>query len=223
MAHPFAGSWGYQVSGFRATTSTTGSPMIFVGSSRYCHQQGIGVLICDWVQAHFPKDDFSLASLRWHRAVRARRRAARRAPGLGHADFQLRPAVKCVTSSTANALFWLQEFHVEGIGLRVDAVASMLYLDYEQKGGKNHANPYGGRENIKAMRVPAGSVNAVIHEECPGAFTVAEESTAWGGVSRPPSEGGFWASTSSGTWAGCTTRSASSSRIRCIAATISMP
>ncbi len=184
--HAFYPSWGYQVTGYFAPTSRYGSPDDFRGFVDYCHQQGIGVLI-DWVPAHFPKDDFSLR--RFDGTALYEHEDARRGehPDWGTLIFNFgRSEVR--NFLTANALFWLQEFHVDG--LRVDAVASMLYLDYSRKEGEWLPNPYGGRENIEAIEF-LRTVNAVIHDECPGAFTVAEESTAWGGVSRPPSEGGL--------------------------------
>jgi 1,4-alpha-glucan branching enzyme len=184
--HAFYPSWGYQVTGYFAPTSRYGSPDDFRWFVDYCHQQGIGVLI-DWVPAHFPKDDFSLR--RFDGTALYEHEDARRGehPDWGTLIFNFgRSEVR--NFLTANALYWLQEFHVDG--LRVDAVASMLYLDYSRKEGEWLPNPYGGRENIEAIEF-LRSVNAVIHEECPGAFTVAEESTAWGGVSKPPSEGGL--------------------------------
>jgi len=184
--HAFYPSWGYQVTGYFAATSRYGSPDDFRWFVDYCHQQGIGVLI-DWVPAHFPKDDFSLR--RFDGSALYEHEDARRGehPDWGTLIFNFgRSEVR--NFLTANALFWLTEFHVDG--LRVDAVASMLYLDYSRKEGEWLPNPYGGRENIEAIEF-LRSVNAIIHEEVPGAFTVAEESTAWGGVSRPPSEGGL--------------------------------
>ncbi|HEY3253442.1 MAG TPA: 1,4-alpha-glucan branching protein GlgB [Polyangiaceae bacterium] len=184
--HAFYPSWGYQVTGYFAPTTRYGSPDDFRWFVDYCHQQGIGVLI-DWVPAHFPKDDFSLR--RFDGTALYEHEDARRGehPDWGTLIFNFgRSEVR--NFLTANALYWLQEFHVDG--LRVDAVASMLYLDYSRKEGEWLPNPYGGRENIEAIEF-LRSVNAIIHEECPGAFTVAEESTAWGGVSKPPSEGGL--------------------------------
>src|SRR6188768_1853645 len=184
--HAFYPSWGYQVTGYFAPTSRYGSPDDFRWFVDYCHQQGIGVLI-DWVPAHFPKDDFSLR--RFDGTALYEHEDARRGehPDWGTLIFNFgRSEVR--NFLTANALYWLQEFHVDG--LRVDAVASMLYLDYSRKEGEWLPNPYGGRENIEAIEF-LRSANAIIHDECPGAFTVAEESTAWGGVSKPPSEGGL--------------------------------
>jgi 1,4-alpha-glucan branching enzyme len=139
------------------------------------------------VPAHFPNDDFSLR--RFDGSALYEHEDARRGehPDWGTLIFNFgRSEVR--NFLTANALYWLQEFHVDG--LRVDAVASMLYLDYSRKEGDWLPNPYGGRENIEAIEF-LRRVNSIIHEEIPGAFTIAEESTAWGGVSRPASEGGL--------------------------------
>ncbi|HEY2405698.1 MAG TPA: 1,4-alpha-glucan branching protein GlgB, partial [Polyangiaceae bacterium] len=184
--HAFYPSWGYQVTGYFAPTARYGTPDDFKYFVDYCHQNGIGVIL-DWVPAHFPKDDFSLrrfdgSALYEHEDVRRGEH-----PDWGTLIFNFgRREVQ--NFLLANALYWLQEFHVDG--LRVDAVASMLYLDYSRKDGEWMPNPYGGRENIEAIEF-LRRVNSVIHEEIPGAFTIAEESTAWGGVSRPPSEGGL--------------------------------
>ncbi len=148
MEHPFYGSWGYQVSGYYAPTSRYGTPDDFRFFVDTLHQHGIGVIL-DWVPAHFPKDDYRAAPLRRHGALRARRSAARRAPRLGDADLQLRPATRLRNFLIANALYWLDEFHVDG--LRVDAVASMLYLDYSRKQGEWLPNRHGGRENLEAI------------------------------------------------------------------------
>ncbi|MDQ2643189.1 MAG: 1,4-alpha-glucan branching protein GlgB [Myxococcota bacterium] len=184
--HAFYPSWGYQVTGYFAPTSRYGRPDDFRFFVDYCHQHGIGV-ITDWVPAHFPKDDFSLrrfdgTALFEHEDARMGEH-----PDWGTLIFNYgRREVR--NFLIANALYWLQEFHLDG--LRVDAVASMLYLDYSRKDGEWLPNPYGGHENLDAIEF-LRECNTVIHREVPGAFTVAEESTAWGGITRPGSEGGL--------------------------------
>ncbi|MFZ5890774.1 MAG: 1,4-alpha-glucan branching protein GlgB [Myxococcota bacterium] len=184
--HAFYPSWGYQVTGYYAPTSRYGTPDDFRYFVDYCHQHGVGVII-DWVPAHFPKDDFSLR--RFDGTALYEHEDSRRGehPDWGTLIFNYgRSEVR--NFLVANALYWLKEFHVDG--LRVDAVASMLYLDYSRKEGEWVPNPFGGRENLEAidfLRV----FNSTIREEVPGAFTVAEESTAWGGITRSPDEGGL--------------------------------
>ena len=184
--HAFYPSWGYQVTGYFAPTSRYGRPDDFRFFVDYCHQHGIGV-ITDWVPAHFPKDDFSLR--RFDGTALFEHEDARMAehPDWGTLIFNYgRREVR--NFLIANALYWLQEYHLDG--LRVDAVASMLYLDYSRKSGEWIPNPYGGHENLDAIEF-LRECNTVIHREVPGAFTVAEESTAWGGITRPASEGGL--------------------------------
>jgi 1,4-alpha-glucan branching enzyme len=184
--HPFAGSWGYQVSGYYATTSRFGTPDDFRFFVDVCHRHGIGVIL-DWVPAHFPKDDFALR--RFDGTALYEHEDPRRGehPDWGTLIFNYgRHEVRSFL--LANALFWLDEFHVDG--LRVDAVASMLYLDYSRREGEWIPNPYGGREHLEAMNF-LRAVNDAVHEDFPGCFTVAEESTAWGGVTRPAREGGL--------------------------------
>ncbi len=184
--HPFYGSWGYQVSGYFAPTARYGSPDDLRWFVDYCHQHGVGVIL-DWVPAHFPKDDFALR--RFDGTALYEHEDPRRGehPDWGTLIFNFgRPEVR--NFLMANALYWLQEFHIDA--LRVDAVASMLYLDYSRKAGEWVPNQYGGRENIEAIEF-LKAVNHIITEEVPGAFTVAEESTAWGGVTRPAAEGGL--------------------------------
>jgi 1,4-alpha-glucan branching enzyme len=184
--HAYYPSWGYQVTGYFAPTARYGTPDDFRFFVDYCHQHGIGVII-DWVPAHFPRDDFSLR--RFDGTALYEHEDSRRGehPDWGTLIFNY--GRREVTNFlTANALYWLKEFHIDG--LRVDAVASMLYLDYSRKEGEWVPNPYGGRENLEAIEF-LRTVNRLIRDEVPGAFTVAEESTAWGGITRPPEEGGL--------------------------------
>ena len=184
--HPFTGSWGYQVSGYFAPTSRFGSPDDFRFFVDHCHVNGIGVLV-DWVPAHFPKDDFALrrfdgTALYEHDDPRQGEH-----PDWGTLIFNLgRPEVSGFL--IANALYWLRELHVDG--LRVDAVASMLYLDYSRKEGEWIPNRYGGRENLEAIAF-LRNLHAVLREDAPGAFTIAEESTSWPLVTAGAAEGGL--------------------------------
>jgi 1,4-alpha-glucan branching enzyme len=184
--HAFYGSWGYQVTGFYAPTARYGTPddlRFFVDT---CHRAGIGVIL-DWVPAHFPKDDFALR--RFDGTALYEHDDPRRGehPDWGTLIFNYgRNEVK--NFLIANALYWLREFHVDG--LRVDAVASMLYLDYSRQAGEWLPNREGGRENLEAIAF-LREMNKVVAEEVPGAFTVAEESTAWPDVTRPAAEGGL--------------------------------
>ena len=186
MEHPFLGSWGYQVSGFYAPTSRLGRPEEFKGFVDACHRAGIGVLL-DWVPGHFPKDSHGLA---WFDGTAL---FEHEDPRQGeHQDWGTlifnygRNEVRNFLLS--NALFWLHEYHVDG--LRVDAVASMLYLDYSRRPGQWIPNRFGGRENLEAVEF-LQQLNTLTHEEQPGSITAAEESTAWPGVSRPVYLGGL--------------------------------
>jgi len=184
--HPFAGSWGYQVSGYYAPTARHGTPDDFRFLVDHCHRNGIGVLL-DWVPAHFPKDDFALrlfdgTALYEHEDPRVGEH-----PDWGTLIFNYsRHEVR--NFLVANALYWLHEFHVDG--LRVDAVASMLYLDYSREEGEWIPNKYGGRENLDAIEF-VRALNETVRIEEPGALMIAEESTSWPGVTRPVSEGGL--------------------------------
>jgi 1,4-alpha-glucan branching enzyme len=186
MEHPFYGSWGYQVTGYFAPTSRYGSPDDFRFLVDTLHQAGIGVLL-DWVPAHFPKDDYALrrfdgTALYEHEDPRLAEH-----PDWGTLIFNYgRREVR--NYLVANALYWLHEFHVDG--LRVDAVASMLYLDYSRKEGEWTPNRHGGRENLDAIDF-LRETNAVVCEDAPGCVTIAEDSTAWPGVTRPIREGGL--------------------------------
>uniref|UniRef100_UPI001575DED2 1,4-alpha-glucan branching protein GlgB n=1 Tax=Sphingomonas bacterium TaxID=1895847 RepID=UPI001575DED2 len=186
MEHPFGGSWGYQPLGQFAPSARYGSPADFAGFVDACHRAGVGVIL-DWVPAHFPTDAHGLARFDgtplyehgdpregfhqdWNTAIY----------NLGRREvsgFML-----------ASALWWLEAFHVDG--LRVDAVASMLYRDYSRKHGEWVPNVHGGRENLESVAF-LRQMNAVVAERCPGAITVAEESTSWPGVSAPVADGGL--------------------------------
>ncbi|MEZ4222155.1 MAG: 1,4-alpha-glucan branching protein GlgB [Polyangiaceae bacterium] len=184
--HPFFGSWGYQVTGYFAPTARYGGADDFRYFVDALHQAGIGVIL-DWVPAHFPKDDFALA--RFDGTCLYEHEDSRRGehPDWGTLIFNYgRSEVRAFL--LANALYWLKEFHVDA--LRVDAVASMLYLDYSREEGQWLPNAYGGRENIEAIDL-IKAVNHIIGEEEPGAFSIAEESTAWGGVTRAAVDGGL--------------------------------
>jgi 1,4-alpha-glucan branching enzyme len=184
--HPFTGSWGYQISGYFAPTSRYGTPDDLRYLIDHCHQNGIGVIV-DWVPAHFPKDEFALR--RFDGTALYEHEDPRRAehPDWGTLIFNYgRKEVR--NFLIANALYWLEDFHVDG--LRVDAVASMLYLDYSREANEWVPNIYGGREDLEAVDF-LKQLNDTIHSEHPGCMTIAEESTAWPGVSRPTSEGGL--------------------------------
>jgi 1,4-alpha-glucan branching enzyme len=178
--HPLDESWGYQSTGFFAPTSRYGSPDEFKAFVDTCHRVGIGVIL-DWVPGHFPGDAWALAHFDGSALYE------HEDPRLGmHQDWgthifnYARREVRCFLLSSAH--FWLNEFHLDG--LRVDAVASMLYLDYSRKPGEWLPNVHGGRENLDAVEF-LRALNVMVHGEFPGAVTLAEESTAWPGVSRP--------------------------------------
>jgi len=184
--HPFGGSWGYQVSGYYAPTARFGDPDDFRALVDAFHQAGIGVIL-DWVPAHFPKDDWSLG--RFDGTALYEHPDPRRGehPEWGTYIFDYgRPQVR--NFLVANAVYWMQEFHVDA--LRVDAVASMLYLDYARPEGEWLPNQYGGRENLDAVTF-LQELNATCFRRVPGSTTIAEESTSWPGVTRPTHLGGL--------------------------------
>ncbi|MEV6471829.1 1,4-alpha-glucan branching enzyme [Streptomyces sp. NPDC051657] len=184
--HPFGGSWGYQVTGFYAPTSRMGTPDDFRFLVDALHRAGIGVIM-DWVPAHFPRDDWALAEFDGRPLYEHSdpQRAAH--PDWGTLEFDYgRTEVR--NFLVANATYWCEEFHIDG--LRVDAVASMLYLDYSREDGQWSPNEFGGRENLDAVAF-LQEMNATVYRRNPGVVTIAEESTAWDGVTRPTDGGGL--------------------------------
>jgi 1,4-alpha-glucan branching enzyme len=184
--HPFAGSWGYQVTSYYAPTSRFGDPDDFRHLVDALHQAGVGVLL-DWVPAHFPRDEWALARFDGTPLYEHADPRLGAHPDWGTLIFNYGRA-EVRNFLVANAVYWLEEFHVDG--LRVDAVASMLYLDYSRKQGEWLPNRYGGRENLDAISF-LQEANATCYKRDPGITMVAEESTAWPGVSRPVYLGGL--------------------------------
>jgi 1,4-alpha-glucan branching enzyme len=186
MAHPFTGSWGYQVTGYFAPDPRLGGPDDLKAFVDRMHEHGVGVLM-DWVPAHFPRDDWALA--RFDGTALYEHEDPRRGahPEWGTLVFNFgRNEVR--NFLLASGLFWCEEFHADG--LRVDAVASMLYLDYSRKAGEWIPNEHGGREDLEAVAF-LKQLNEVLHAREPGIISAAEESTAWPGVSRPTYVGGL--------------------------------
>ncbi|MDP9292943.1 MAG: 1,4-alpha-glucan branching protein GlgB [Actinomycetota bacterium] len=186
MAHPFSGSWGYQVTGYYAPTPHFGSADDFREFVDRLHRHGLGVIL-DWVPAHFPRDEFALARFDGTELYEHADPRRGEHPDWGTLVFNYgRHEVR--NFLIANALFWLREYHCDGI--RVDAVASMLYLDYSREAGEWVPNEFGGREDLDAVTF-LKQLNEVIHAREPGTVSAAEESTAWPGVSRPTYLGGL--------------------------------
>ncbi|WP_156726191.1 1,4-alpha-glucan branching enzyme [Streptomyces apocyni] len=177
--HPFGGSWGYQVTGLYAPTARLGTPDDFKYLVDALHRAGIGVLM-DWVPAHFPRDDWALAEFDGKPLYEHEDPARAAHPDWGTLEFDYgRDEVR--NFLVANAVYWCEEFHLDG--LRVDAVASMLYLDYSREDGDWTPNARGGRENLDAVAF-LQELNATLYRREPGIVTIAEESTAWDGVTR---------------------------------------
>jgi 1,4-alpha-glucan branching enzyme len=184
--HPYSPSWGYQVTSYFAPTSRFGTPDDFRFFVDHLHNQGIGILL-DWVPAHFPKDEWALGRFDGTALYEHEDPRLGEHPDWGTYIFNFaRNEVR--NFLVASALYWLEEFHIDG--LRVDAVASMLYLDYSRKEGEWIANEFGGRENLAAVRF-LQEATATAYKKYPGIMMIAEESTAWGGVTKPTSENGL--------------------------------
>jgi len=186
MEHPYGGSWGYQVTSYFAPTARFGDPDGFRYLVDRLHQAGIGVIV-DWVPAHFPKDSFALSRFDGTPLYEDPNPSRGEHPDWGTYVFNFgRREVR--NFLVANALYWLEEYHVDG--LRVDAVASMLYLDYSREPGEWSPNVHGGRENLEAVQF-LQEMTATVGKRVPGTMAIAEESTSWDGVTRATSEGGL--------------------------------
>ncbi|PPJ02581.1 1,4-alpha-glucan branching enzyme [Nocardia nova] len=184
--HPFGGSWGYQVTSYYAPTARFGSPDDFRAFVDHLHAHGIGVIL-DWVPGHFPRDEWALA--RFDGTALYEHPDPRRGEQLEWGTYIFDYGRNEVRNFlVANARFWLDEFHIDG--LRVDAVASMLYLDYSRPPGGWEPNVHGGRENLEAVAF-LRELNAAVHADHPGVVTIAEESTTWPGVTRSTEVGGL--------------------------------
>ena len=194
--HPLDGSWGYQQTGYYAVTSRYGSPEDFQFFVNRAHERGIGVIL-DWVPGHFCKDDYGLARFDGEALFEPADELQAENVEWGTLNFDLdSPEVRSFLIS--NARFWFDVYHLDG--LRVDAVANLLYLDFARGPGQWRPNRHGGRENLAAVDF-LRQLNSAIFAEFPAALMIAEESTTWTGVTVPPTPV-VWASTTSGTWAG---------------------
>ncbi|MFI1568791.1 1,4-alpha-glucan branching enzyme [Streptomyces sp. NPDC020490] len=184
--HPFGPSWGYQVTSYYAPTARLGTPDDFRYLVDALHRAGVGVIM-DWVPAHFPKDDWALARFDGDPLYEPGDTRRAEHPDWGTYEFDFgRTEVR--NFLVANAVYWCEEFHIDG--LRVDAVASMLYLDYSRDSGQWTPNVHGGREDLDAVAF-LQEMNATVYRRAPGVVTIAEESTAWEGVTRPTDSGGL--------------------------------